>query len=175
MIELLFARIASPLGTLLVVAGPQILYALDFAEFEDRMLQRLRQRLGGFLLIQAANPLACRDRLQAYFAGEVDCLNSIPVDPAGTPFQQQVWSALRAIPAGATLSYGQLAAQLGRPTASRAVGMANAQNPIAIVIPCHRVIGVKGQLTGYSGGCDRKRWLLQHEAASLKEFRLFGK
>lgn len=115
MIELLFARIASPLGTLLVVAGPQILYALDFAEFEDRMLQRLRQRLGGFLLIQAANPLACRDRLQAYFAGEVDCLNSIPVDPAGTPFQQQVWSALRSIPAGATLSYGQLAAQLGRP------------------------------------------------------------
>ena len=85
--------------------------------------------------------------------------------PVGTPFQQRVWSALREIPFGDTASYGELAARIGQPTASRAVGLANGRNPIAIVVPCHRVIGAAGGLIGYAGGLDRKRWLLDHERA----------
>src|SRR5258708_3876411 len=85
------------------------------------------------------------------------------VTPAGTRFQQRVWKALRTIPVGRTDTYGHIAEQIGQPTASRAVGLANGQNPISLVIPCHRVIGTNGKLTGYGGGLDRKRWLLDHE------------
>jgi methylated-DNA-[protein]-cysteine S-methyltransferase len=87
----------------------------------------------------------------------------------GTPFQQQIWAKLREIPIGEIWTYGRLAQDIGKPTASRAVGMANSLNPIAIVVPCHRVIGANGQLTGYAGGIDRKRWLLQHEGSLLVE------
>jgi len=89
------------------------------------------------------------------------------VDPGGTEFQRTVWSALRTIPVGATRTYGQLAASIGRPTAPRAVGLANGRNPVAIVIPCHRVIGSNAALTGYGGGLPRKQWLLRHEGALL--------
>jgi len=85
------------------------------------------------------------------------------VETGGTPFQQEVWRSLRAIPCGTTTSYGKLAAQIGRPAAVRAVGLANGANPVAVVIPCHRVIGSNGSLTGYGGGLERKRWLLDHE------------
>jgi len=91
----------------------------------------------------------------------------VPVRAGGTPFQRVVWAALREIPPGRTTSYGQLAARLGRPGASRAVGLANGANPVAIAVPCHRVIGADGTLTGYGGGIERKRWLLEHERASL--------
>jgi methylated-DNA-[protein]-cysteine S-methyltransferase len=101
--------------------------------------------------------------LGAYFEGQLDALDRLPVAAGGTPFQRLVWSALRTIPAGTTTSYGRLAASIGRPGASRAVGLANGANPIGIVVPCHRVIGAAGQLTGYGGGLDRKRWLLEHE------------
>ena len=89
------------------------------------------------------------------------------MNPGGTPFQQTVWSALREIPVGTTRTYAQLAASIGRPSAPRAVGLANGQNPVSIVIPCHRLIGSSGALTGYAGGLERKRWLLRHEGARL--------
>jgi methylated-DNA-[protein]-cysteine S-methyltransferase len=100
---------------------------------------------------------------QRYFAGELAALNELPVRTAGTPFQREVWRALREIPHGTTVSYGKLAEQIGRPKAVRAVGLANGSNPIGVVVPCHRVIGSNGSLTGYGGGIERKRWLLEHE------------
>jgi methylated-DNA-[protein]-cysteine S-methyltransferase len=104
-----------------------------------------------------------RALLQAYFAGELRDFE-LPLAAEGTPFQQRVWRALCDIPYGETISYGELARRIGQPKASRAVGLANGQNPIAIVVPCHRVIGANGSLTGYGGGLERKRWLLAHES-----------
>src|SRR5262249_4441707 len=120
---------------------------------------------GAFECLPGRAPDSIRDSIHAYFEGDLQALKQIPVETEGTPFQKQVWSALREIPAGSTSSYGQLAARIGRPAASRAVGMANGSNPVGIVVPCHRVIGANGALTGYGGGIDRKRWLLAHEGA----------
>ncbi|MBK8447280.1 MAG: methylated-DNA--[protein]-cysteine S-methyltransferase [Micropruina sp.] len=105
---------------------------------------------------------AAADQLREYFACERTTFD-LTLAPTGTAFQRTVWAALREIPYGRTESYGALAARIGQPTASRAVGLANGRNPIAIVVPCHRVIGASGTLTGYAGGLDRKRWLLDHE------------
>jgi methylated-DNA-[protein]-cysteine S-methyltransferase len=101
--------------------------------------------------------------LRAYFDGTMDALDDVPVATGGTAFQRDVWNALRTIPAGDTRSYGELAAKIGRAGASRAVGAANGANPVAIVVPCHRVIGASGAITGYAGGVANKRWLLDHE------------
>jgi methylated-DNA-[protein]-cysteine S-methyltransferase len=106
-----------------------------------------------------------RGQLRAYFAGERRDFE-LELAPAGTVFQQQVWSALRAIPYGATATYGEVARTIGQPDAARAVGKANNRNPLAIVVPCHRVIGASGSLTGYGGGLPRKRWLLALEAGT---------
>jgi methylated-DNA-[protein]-cysteine S-methyltransferase len=105
--------------------------------------------------------------VRAYLAGNYASLHDMAIDPGGTDFQQLVWQALRQIPVGKTITYGELAIKVGNPTAARAVGMANSLNPIAIVIPCHRVIGARSQLTGYAGGLARKQWLLAHEGISL--------
>ena len=106
-------------------------------------------------------------RLGAYFLGDLEALDGLPVDPdGGTPFQREVWLMLRAIPAGSTWSYQELARRVGRPAAVRAVGAANGANPVPIVLPCHRVIGANGRLVGYGGGLDRKRWLLGHEGVT---------
>lgn len=105
-------------------------------------------------------------QLQEYFDGERRVFD-LPLDPVGTDFQRTVWNALQDIEYGATRSYGEIAAQIGRPSASRAVGAANGRNPISIVVPCHRVIGSSGMLTGYAGGLERKQWLLSHERAAL--------
>jgi methylated-DNA-[protein]-cysteine S-methyltransferase len=110
-----------------------------------------------------------RDGLSRYFAGEVTTIEVIPVATAGTAFQRDVWAALRKIPPGTTLSYGALARTIGRPRSVRAVGLANGANPIGIIVPCHRVIGADGSLTGYGGGIERKRWLLAHEGAAFKK------
>ena len=113
----------------------------------------------------AAEPFAsAASQLTAYFAGQLTTFD-LPLAPAGTPFQRRVWTALQAIPYGQTWSYGQLARKIGSDSASRAVGLANGRNPIAVVIPCHRVIGSDGSLTGYGGGLDRKRFLLDLEAS----------
>jgi methylated-DNA-[protein]-cysteine S-methyltransferase len=119
-------------------------------------------RTGGWKRDDAALSEA-RAQLQAYFAGELRGFE-LPLAAEGTPFQQRVWRALCDIPYGETISYGELARRIGQPAAARAVGLANGQNPIAIVVPCHRVIGANGSLTGYGGGLERKRWLLAHES-----------
>ena len=103
--------------------------------------------------------------LEAYFAGAVDALDALDVAPQGTKFRRSVWKALRDVHAGETVSYGELAARIGAPGAARAVGTANATNPIGLVIPCHRVVRAGGALGGYGFGVDRKRWLLEHEGA----------
>lgn len=109
---------------------------------------------------------AARQQLAEYFRGGRDAFE-LPLAPDGTAFQRRVWAALRSIPFGETRGYGALAAQLGRPTAARAVGLANGRNPLSIVVPCHRVVGRDGALTGYAGGLDAKRWLLAHEGRSI--------
>ena len=109
-----------------------------------------------------------RKPLAAYFDGDLASIDGIECATGGTPFQRAVWKALRDIPAGRTESYGQLAARIGVPKAVRAVGLANGANPIGLVVPCHRVIGANGSLTGYGGGIERKRWLLNHEGAAFR-------
>src|SRR5690606_5527006 len=101
------------------------------------------------------------------FEGDISALDALPVVTGGTEFQRRVWAALRQIPAATTISYGQLAARIGAPAASRAVGLANGANPVPIVVPCHRVIGANGKLTGFGGGLPRKQWLLSHEANAI--------
>lgn len=112
-----------------------------------------------------ADPHGAITALTAWLAGELDALSRVPVAAPGTPFQQRVWQQLRAIPAGSTSTYRELAAAVGQPSASRAVARANATNPVAVIVPCHRVIGAGGKLRGYAGGLMRKRWLLAHEGA----------
>jgi methylated-DNA-[protein]-cysteine S-methyltransferase len=139
--------------------------ALDWQDQEPRMQRLLRKHYGNVALSARAQESAAKYAILAYFEGQLDALLAVEVESNGTVFQTQVWSALRKIPHGQTLSYAQLARQIGRPAALRAVGLANGKNPIAIIVPCHRVIGANASLTGYSGGLERKRWLLDHEAA----------
>jgi O-6-methylguanine DNA methyltransferase len=154
----------SPVSTLLLVTDETgILRALDFADHESRMRRLLRLHYGEFALAECTAPASITEALSAYFEGDIEALADIPIATGGTAFQRNVWKALRSIPAGTTISYGQLAADIGHPGASRAVGAANGANPIGIVVPCHRVIGANGTLTGYAGGLSHKRWLLDHE------------
>ncbi len=162
-------RVATPVGELLLVTdGEGAVRALDFSDFEARMLRLLRRHCGcDPVLVEGRAPEAVRRAVEAYFSGQVRALDGVVVKTGGTPFQKAVWAALRAIPAGETRSYGQLAAAVGAPRAMRAAGLANGQNPVAVIVPCHRVIGANGTLTGYAGGIERKRWLLGHEGVSL--------
>lgn len=166
MVDLLMDRVESPIGTMLVAwDAQQRLRALDFTDFEPRMQTLLMRHYGrnGFSLVTDRAPQVITAPLAAFYAGQLDALASIAVETEGSTFQRRVWHALRTIPAGTTTTYGRLAAALGNANASRAVGLANGSNPIAIVVPCHRVIGADGSLTGYGGGLERKRWLLNHE------------
>lgn len=157
-------RYVSPIGPILIVADAEgAVRAIDFADYEERMHQLLRIQYGDYSVSPDTGHGVAVRALTAYFEGDLDTLADIPIKTAGTAFQREVWTALREIPAGSTTSYGQLAAKLGRPKASRAVGLANGSNPISIAVPCHRVIGANGALTGYGGGMERKRWLLDHE------------
>jgi len=165
------AEFHSPIGTIMLAVRDGALAALVFAEGWPDRRARLVKRFGDVDLRGAANPAGVSGRLAAYFAGDLGALDAIPVDPGGTPFQRRVWAALRTIPAGETVSYQTLARRIGAPTAVRAVGAANRTNPIGIVVPCHRVIGADGSLTGYGGGIERKRWLLTHERAGTLEQR----
>lgn len=149
--------VASPIGDLLLTAGDGGLSGLHMLDGDDP--PPAPQRDDGAPALAMA-----RAQLDAYFAGTLTTF-SLPLELHGTPFQQRVWSALRSIPFGRTTSYGALARALGQPGAMRAVGLANGRNPISIVVPCHRVIGTDGSLTGYGGGLERKRWLLAHEQA----------
>jgi methylated-DNA-[protein]-cysteine S-methyltransferase len=162
-------RLQTPIGTaLLVTDADGALCALDWEDFEPRLRTLLRLQYGAAVLQDAKSPIDIKAALSEYFEGRLASLNAIKWRVAGTPFQRRVWTALRSIPVGTTISYGVLAAQLDMPRATRAVGHANGDNPISIVVPCHRVIGADGSLTGYGGGLARKRWLLQHEGVVLK-------
>ena len=165
MTELYFDEISSAIGTIVIISDGTALCALDFESCKERTQQLLEKRFGKFTLTRQPNVNGFSDRIRAYLEGDLTSLEQIPVNTGGTPFQQQVWSTLRTIPAGKVMSYGEVAQKIGRPTASRAVGMANSQNPVALVLPCHRVIGSNSKLTGYAGGLDRKEWLLKHEGA----------
>ncbi len=169
-LQLIIDRLDTPIGEMLMVADRDgNLRAIDWADHETRMLRLLRLHYGpnGFELVSGTNPHGFADAIKLYFAGDIAALDILPVATAGTPFQRAVWRALRDIPIGETVTYAKLAQQIGKPTAIRAVGHANGSNPVGIVVPCHRVIGADGSLTGYGGGIDRKGWLLHHESNSL--------
>jgi methylated-DNA-[protein]-cysteine S-methyltransferase len=157
----------SPVGGLLLFERDGRLCSLGWADREAELVTDLAQRFAGASVRPAADPGGFVSCLSGYFAGELRAIDAIPVDTGGTDFQRSVWSALREIPVGRTTSYAALAERIGRPRAVRAVGLANGKNPIPIVVPCHRVIGKGGSLTGYGGGLERKRLLLVHEGALL--------
>lgn len=158
------AVLATPIGEIDVVTDRDgRLRVLEFHDQPQRLASALRLHHRRQAVERGAAPAAVRDGLAAYFAGDLAALRTIPWTIGGTAFQHQVWRALVEIPLGETTSYARLARQVGRPAAVRAVGAANGANPIAIVVPCHRVIGTGGALTGYGGGVERKRWLLAHE------------
>jgi methylated-DNA-[protein]-cysteine S-methyltransferase len=159
-------HIETPTGRMRVVTdGENRLRAADWEDRELRMNDLLRRHYGArsVQLREASRPSPAAQKLLAYFDGDLDAIDGLPTATNGTAFQCGVWSALRWIPVGRTISYGTLAVQIGNPRAVRAVGLANGANPIAIVVPCHRVIGADASLTGYGGGLHRKRWLLAHE------------
>lgn len=158
-------RIDTPVGTVLIVTDTDgAVRAFDFVDYEARMMRLLNRHYDAVTLSDGTAPEAVRAAVAAYFAGDLTALDGLVVKTGGTEFQRQVWAALRTIPAGETRSYGQLAAAIGRPSAVRAVGLANGANPVGVIVPCHRVVGANGTLTGYAGGLERKRWLLAHEA-----------
>jgi methylated-DNA-[protein]-cysteine S-methyltransferase len=165
-LRLLTDRFETPIGEMMIAADEDgNLRAAEWTDHPERVLHLLQRYYGknGFTLTPVHNPGGLTDAMKSYFAGELASIDELPTQTAGTPFQREVWRSLREIPCGTTISYGQLAERIGRPSAVRAVGLANGANPIGVVVPCHRVIGSGGSLTGYGGGIERKRWLLNHE------------
>lgn len=170
MLTLLEDKIATPLGPLWVLCDEAFhLRAVEWEEHSDRMVELLNihYRDEGYQRIPMRNPNGLSQRLADYFEGDLAIIDTLPTTTGGTPFQREVWQTLRTIPCGQVMHYGQMAAVLGRAGAARAVGAANGANPISIVVPCHRVIGRNGTLTGYAGGVQRKEWLLRHEGYLL--------
>ena len=167
MLYLTLQRLVTPIGEMLIVADREgNLRAVDWNEYEARMHRLLRLHYGddGFVLEPTDNRDCLASAMLTYFAGELTAIDALPVRTGGTSFQREVWATLRRIPCGETISYAQLAGQINRPKAVRAVGLANGANPVGVVVPCHRVVGRDGALTGYGGGIERKSWLLNHEA-----------
>ena len=173
------ARVDTPTGEMLCVWGAdRRVRALEWADKEGRFNTLLARYQGPDVTLEMADaaPAPVVQALAAYFEGDLSATAAIEVDPGGTAFQREAWAALRRIPPGETRTYAQQAAAIGRPAAVRAVGAANGANPVAIIVPCHRVIGADGSLTGFGGGIERKRWLLAHERADLAVVQpgLFG-
>lgn len=166
--QFILEHLDTPIGRIQIVTDAErCVRALDWEDYEQRMRELLRIHYGGdaVRLREASRPSAARRSLQAYFEGDIGAIAGLATATRGTDFQRAVWAELRRIPAGQAISYAALAARIGRPTAMRAVGRANGANPISVIVPCHRVIGMNGSLTGFGGGLDRKRWLLDHESA----------
>jgi len=158
-------HVKTPIGELLIVADAKgALCALEFHDKPERWRKDFARRFANAQFVEKKNPSGLSTTLKRYFAGDIAALDAIETAAHGTDFQRACWKNLRKIPAGTTTSYGALAKKMGKPAAMRAVGLANGANPIAIVVPCHRVVGSDGSLTGYGGGLERKRWLLNHEA-----------
>ncbi len=159
------SHLDSPVGPLALAIEAGKLRDLSFSN-EATLRQRLEREHPEAELTHGSGGEPMK-RLRAYFSGDLHAFEAIPVSLRGTPFQRRVWAELQRIPVGTTISYGELAAAIGRPAAVRAVGAANGRNPVALVVPCHRVIAANGKLHGYGGGLDRKAWLLRHEGALL--------
>jgi methylated-DNA-[protein]-cysteine S-methyltransferase len=176
-VRLLLDHVETPIGPFAVVADEEgRLRAAGFTDGHARMerLLRLYASEQAFSLEPASNPGGLTTALERYFSGDLAAIDGLPVAAGGTAFQRAVWQGLRDIPCGETWSYADLARHIGHPTAVRAVGFANGANPIAIVVPCHRVVGSNGTLTGYAGGIERKGWLLAHEGRVELRRKLAG-
>lgn len=168
LLEFKVDRLATPVGELLVVADSEgQLRTIDWTDHEARMRLLLDRYYGKgrYALRPARDPGGLTKAMRAYFKGDIAIIDTLPVATSGTEFQSSIWQALRKIPHGTTITYAELAKRIDKPKAIRAAGLANGQNPISIVVPCHRVIGSNGTLTGYGGGLPRKKWLLEHEGA----------
>lgn len=167
--RLTLSNLATPIGTALIVSDETgTLRALDFEDYRPRMDRLLRRHYGDVDLVDGPVPAAVRDAMDAYFEGDLTAPDRLPTATSGTQFQRRVWSELRRLRPGETVSYGTMSARIGNQAAVRAMGLANGANPIAIVVPCHRVIGANGSLTGYGGGLHRKEWLLRHEGVVVR-------
>jgi methylated-DNA-[protein]-cysteine S-methyltransferase len=173
-VRLVVDRTETPIGGVILVAdGDGRLRALYFADGEAKLRRELGRHYGDVPLEPERDPGGLTSAVDAYFAGDLAAIDALPVAARGTEFQLEVWRALRAIPCGTTATYSEIARRIGRPSAVRAVGLANGSNPVGVVVPCHRVVGADGTLTGYGGGLERKRWLLAHEGAEPATPRLF--
>jgi methylated-DNA-[protein]-cysteine S-methyltransferase len=167
-VALVLETLDTPLGGFSVATDREgRLRAAEFADRRHRLDRSLRLRFvrGGFKLVEGATPPNISSALRDYFDGDANAIDRIPVVLDGTDFQNKVWTALRMVEAGSPIPYSTLAARIGKPEAVRAVGAANGANPFSVVIPCHRLVGANGALTGYGGGIERKRWLIDHEAS----------
>jgi O-6-methylguanine DNA methyltransferase len=165
MIEL--AVVLTPIGPLTVAARSGRICLLHFGDDEAAARRTLARWYGHVPINNVPDPAGAATVLEHYFAGNLDALDAVDVEMNGTDFQQRVWAALREVKAGTTATYSQVATAVGSPAAVRAVGAANGANPVAVVVPCHRIIGANGTLTGYGGGLQRKEWLLRHEGGRL--------
>ena len=153
----------SPIGEILMLADGDHLCFLDFNDNDDRVQKMLKSRFGKFTIKPKENLLGMQDRMESYFNEDWSAFDDLAMRSDGTNFQETVWQSLMTIPVGEAISYDQLANAIDNPRAVRAVASANARNPIAIIVPCHRVIGKDGSMRGYAGGIERKIWLLNHE------------
>jgi methylated-DNA-[protein]-cysteine S-methyltransferase len=159
-------ELPTPVGPLHMAVGPDGVAALGFGD-HDALMTLLERSFGPLEVERPTSPSPEARAVQAYLEGDVEAIDDVPVVQKGTPFQMKVWEELCKIPSGATLTYGELAARIGRPKASRAVGAAVGQNLVSLIVPCHRVVGASGRLTGFGWGLEYKRWLLAHEGAIL--------
>ncbi len=160
--QIFYSTIKSPIGEVVITADEKGIRSI-YSPTHETLIKPFDNAMRDDAKLRDAT-----EQLRAYFAGELQEF-SLELNPQGTPFFKKVWKHLEAIPYGTTISYGQLAMQIGKPTASRAVGMANGRNPISFVVPCHRVIGQNGSLTGYGGGLKLKRWLIDFEKQHATE------
>jgi methylated-DNA-[protein]-cysteine S-methyltransferase len=161
------AQLDSPIGPLTLAAHDHRVCLLHFGAVMDDVRRTIIKWYPQDAVVEHRDPAGAAGMLRDYFAGDVHALERVAVEMNGTRFQQQVWAALRQVKPGRTASYADIARAIAAPSAVRAVGAANGANPVAVIVPCHRIIGSGGSLTGYGGGLDRKRWLLQHEGCLL--------
>jgi methylated-DNA-[protein]-cysteine S-methyltransferase len=161
------ATISSPVGPLTLAAREARVCLLHFGADEEAVWRFLRRYYPADVIEPHGDPAGGVSAVAAYFAGGLDALDGLEVELNGTPFQTRVWEALRRVRSGTTATYAELARSIGAASAVRAVGAANGANPVAVIVPCHRIIGTNGSLTGYGGGLERKRWLLEHEGCRL--------
>jgi methylated-DNA-[protein]-cysteine S-methyltransferase len=162
------ATIPSPVGPLTIAARDARVCLLHFGADEDAVRRTLGRYYPNAAVEAHGDPAGAVRAVSAYFAGDLHALDALEVELNGTPFQNRVWEALRRVRCGTTATYAELATSIGSTTAVRAVGAANGANPIAVIVPCHRIIGTNGTLTGYGGGLENKRWLLEHEGCRLR-------